>query len=605
VIEHEEKLKEKNVQGKQKGNFEASIHNEAYYAAFDIRNLNAENMIFVGGRKREQLNGLWHTVLDQYDVGLRDNWHIVRGRNEQGEQIPWDYHPEQGELFWVPGCWNLLRPEYFYFEGSVWYSRSFVYKALEKAERVYLRIGGANYDTKVYLNSEFLGNHYGGSTPFFVELTGKLREDNIIQVCVNNTRTLERVPMRNTDWYNWGGLYRDIELIRVPAIFIKDFKMHLVPDGTYESIAFRVQISDPDAGGDVTVEIPELNLGRRFALRNGICEQTIKVKPELWSPETPRCYEVFVRYAEDRVYDRIGFRQIEVQGTEMRLNGEPLFLRGISVHEDDARKGKYSDREDIARRYRHAKELGCNFLRLAHYPHHELASQMADEAGLLLWEEIPVYWAIDFENQSTYDDAENQLCELITRDYNRASVIIWSVGNENADTDARLEFMKKLAGKAKSIDPSRLVTAACLVNHEKIRIEDRLTQYLDVIGLNEYYGWYKPNFEELEVLGRNSNPDKPVVISEFGAGAKAGHHGSVSEKFTEEYMENVYEKQIRTIKKLDYVKGLTPWILYDFTCPRRQNRYQNGYNRKGLIAEDKETKKKAFFTLQSFYREMC
>jgi len=221
-----------------------------------------------------------------------------------------------------------------------------------------------------------------------------------------------------------------------------------------------------------------------------------------------------------------------------------------------------------------------------------------------LWEEIPVYWAIDFENQSTYEDAENQLCELITRDYNRASVIIWSVGNENADTDARLEFMKNLAGKVKSIDPSRLVTAACLVNHEKVRIEDRLTKYLDVIGLNEYYGWYKPNFEELEVLGRNSNPDKPVVISEFGAGAKAGHHGSVSEKFTEEYMEHVYEKQIRTIKKLDYVKGLTPWILYDFTCPRRQNRYQNGYNRKGLIAEDKETKKKAFFTLQSFYRGM-
>jgi beta-glucuronidase len=399
-------------------------------------------------------------------------------------------------------------------------------------------------------------------------------------------------------------LYRDIELIRVPAIFIKDLKMHLVPDGTYTSIAVRVQISDPDARGDVTVEIPELNLDRRLALRNGVCEQTIKAKPELWSPKTPRCYDVFVHYAEDRVYDRIGFRQVEVQGTDIRLNGEPLFLRGISVHEDDVRAGKYSDRVDIARRYRHAKELGCNFLRLAHYPHHELASQMADEAGLMLWEEIPVYWAIDFENQSTYDDAENQLCELITRDYNRASVIIWSVGNENADTDARLEFMKKLAGKAKSLDPSRLVTAACLVNHEKIRIEDRLTEYLDVIGLNEYYGWYRPNFEELEVLGKNSNPDKPVVISEFGAGAKAGHHGSVSEKFTEEYMENVYEKQIRTIKKLDYVRGLTPWILYDFTCPRRQNRYQNGYNRKGLIAEDKETKKKAFITLQSFYREM-
>ena len=266
-------------------------------------------------------------------------------------------------------------------------------------------------------------------------------------------------------------------------------------------------------------------------------------------------------------------------------------------------KGKFSDREDISRRYRDAKELGCNFLRLAHYPHHELAAQMADEAGLLLWEEIPVYWAIDFQNPSTYADAENQLCELIHRDFNRASVIIWAVGNENADTDERLRFMKDLALKARTMDPSRLVTAACLVNHEKIRIEDRLSEHLDVIGLNEYYGWYRPNIEELEVLFRNSSPDKPVIISEFGADARAGHHGTIAEKFTEEYMEHVYETQIHAIRNLSYVKGLTPWILYDFICPRRQNRYQAGFNRKGLIAEDKKTRKKAFFTLQAFYRE--
>lgn len=592
------------MQTKQKGNFEASIHNESYYAQFDIRNFNSENMIFVGGRKREKLNGLWFTVLDQYDVGLRDNWHIRRGKNEQGEQIPWDYHPEQGELSWVPGCWNRIKPEYFYFEGSVWYSRTFIYKPLNKDERVFLRIGGANYDTKVYLNSEFLGNHYGGSTPFFAEFSGKLKEENTIQVCVNNTRTLDRVPMRNTDWYNWGGLYRDIELIRLPSLFIKDFKIHLEPDNTFQNISFQVQMSDPGCRGSLSLRIPELQIEKEFTVQNGVCRETIKANPELWSPENPRCYDVLVRFCEDRISDRVGFRQIQAQGTEILLNGKPIFLRGISVHEDDAQVGKFSDREDIARRYRHAHELGCNFLRLAHYPHHELASQMADEMGLLLWEEIPVYWAIDFKNPSTYADAENQLCELINRDFNRASVIIWSVGNENADTDERLEFMKNLACKAKSLDPTRLVTAACLVNHEKIRIEDRLSEHLDIIGLNEYYGWYKPNFEELEILGKNSNPDKPVLISEFGAGAKAGHHGSISEKFTEEYMEQVYEKQIRTIKKLDYVKGLTPWILYDFTCPRRQNRYQNGYNRKGLIAEDKKTKKKAFFTLQAYYREL-
>lgn len=587
-----------------KGNFEASIHNERYYSQFDTRALNVEGMIFVEGRKREQLNGLWHTVLDQYDVGLRDNWHIPRGRNAQGEQVPYDYQVEQGELSWVPGCWNRIKPEYFYFEGCVWYSRTFLYTPVDGNERVFLRIGGANYDTKVYLNSEFLGNHCGGSTPFFCEFTGKLKPENIIQICVNNTRTSDRVPMRNTDWFNWGGLYRDIELIRVPALFIRDFKIHLVPDDTFKNIAVEVRLSDPQYRGTVTLAITELQIEKELAARDGICRETLQAAPELWSPENPRCYEVRVRCGADQVADCVGFRQIRVRGTDILLNGKPLFLRGISVHEDDALKGKYSDGEDIGRRFRDARDLGCNFLRLAHYPHHELVAKMADTLGFLLWEEIPVYWAIEFQNPSTYADAENQLCELIHRDFNRASVIIWAVGNENADTDDRLRFMKNLALKARAVDSTRLVTAACLVNHEKIRIEDRLSEYLDVIGLNEYYGWYKPNIEELEVLFRNSNPDKPVIISEFGADARAGHHGTISEKFTEEYMEHVYEIQIRAIRTLGYVKGLTPWILYDFTCPRRQNRYQAGFNRKGLIAEDKKTRKKAFYTLQAFYRQI-
>jgi beta-glucuronidase len=591
------------MQGRQKGNFEASIHNERYYARFDARALNAEGMIFVEGRRRESLNGMWHTVLDQYDVGLRDNWHVPRGRNERGEQLPYDYQAEQGELSWVPGCWNRIKPEYFYFEGCVWYSRTFPYKPMRKGERVFLRIGGANYDTKVYLNAEFIGNHYGGSTPFFAEFTGRLKEDNLIQVCVNNTRTSDRVPMRNTDWFNWGGLYRDIELIRTPSLFIKDFKINLVPDGTFANVRVHVRLSDPEFRGTVTLSIPGLQMEKELTARDGSCSETLKASPELWSPEHPKLYDVEVRCRADRIPDRVGFREIRVKGTEILLNGKPLFLRGISVHEDDVQKGKCSDAEDILRRYRDVKELGCNFLRLAHYPHHELAAKMADEHGLLLWEEIPVYWAIDFANPSTYTDAENQLCELIHRDFNRASVILWSVGNENADTDERLEFMKNLALKAKALDPSRLVTAACLVNHEKVRIEDRLSGYLDVIGLNEYYGWYKPDIEELEVLFKNSDPDKPVIISEFGAGAKAGHHGTVTEKFTEEYAERVYEMQIRTIRKLSYVKGLTPWILYDFTCPRRQNRYQTGFNRKGLIAEDKKTRKKPFYVLQGFYRE--
>ena len=166
-----------------------------------------------------------------------------------------------------------------------------------------------------------------------------------------------------------------------------------------------------------------------------------------------------------------------------------------------------------------AKELGCNFMRIAHYPHSERMAKLADEMGILLWEEIPVYWAIRFEREKTYEDARNQMRELLKRDWNRASVIIWSVGNENADTDERLKFMSGLAECAHEEGGNRLVSAACLVDSEKNVIADRLIEHLDVIGINEYCGWYTPDFEKLPQLMANSRPDKPVIITEFGADA--------------------------------------------------------------------------------------
>jgi beta-glucuronidase len=579
------------------------IHSETYEAQYNLQNLNHRTMICVDGRSREQLNGMWHFTVDPYDTGLRDPWYKPYRTDTEGHRLPWDYDPDGGDPVMVPSCWNLCKPEYFYYEGSAWYAREFTYRPEQADERVFLRIGAANYDTMICLNQEYLGNHYGGSTPFCVELTGKLRENNLIQICVNNTRKLDRVPMRNTDWFNYGGIYRDVELFRAPKDFIKEFRVHLVPNNKFNEIAVAVTVSDQAAQDHVRVYIPELGLDQSFKLHNGKVDATLSVQPKLWSPEYPKLYDITVSFRTDRVTDRIGFREIRVEGTTILFNGNPIFLRGICVHEDDSQTGKASDKDDILRRFQHAKELGCNFLRLAHYPHHELAATLADEVGLLLWEEIPVYWAIDFANPATYTDAENQLLELITRDINRASVIIWSVGNENADTDARLQFMSRLAKTAKQFDPSRLVSAACLVNHEKLRIEDRLTAALDVIGVNEYYGWYDPDYQKLIQLGKNSNPDKPVIITETGADARAGHHGSRSDKFTEEYMEEVYKRQIAVIRTLDYVKGMSPWILYDFRASRRFNRFQQGYNRKGLIASDKETKKLAFYVLQQFYQE--
>lgn len=574
-----------------------ALHDEDYDRPFNLQNLNADTLIFSRGRKGQSLDGDWNFCVDLLDTGLRQKWFAMTPAAPEERIEPWDYDPYMGETVPVPSCWQMQKEKWYFFEGSAWYTRALDHTEAPNRRQI-LRIGAAQYDCKVFLNGQFLGNHYGGSTPFCVELTGALQPGrNWLMLCVNNSRTLDRVPMRNTDWFNYGGPYREITLYDLPQTVIRDLFVRL------EDGAIRVTARVDGPANSARFALPELGIDATLPLQDGKGELTIAATPDLWSPDNPKLYDLSLTAGEDRVEDRVGFRSITREGTDILLNGEPVFLRGISVHEDDETLGKVSNEADIRRRFAHAKELGCNFLRLAHYPHHERAAEIADEMGLMLWEEVPVYWAIDFANPATLRDADNQLRELIRRDRNRASVIIWSVGNENPDTDARLDFMRTLAQTAKDEDPTRLTSAACLVNHAKLKIEDRLAQHIDVIGLNEYYGWYEENFDELAEIGRNSNPDRPVVISETGADGDSTKQGPERGLFSLDYQDAVYAKQIATLRALDYIKGMSPWILYDFRVERRQGIFQRGWNRKGLIAADKTTKKPAFNTLAAYYAE--
>lgn len=576
----------------------AALHDEDYDRPFNPQNLNHETMIFMGDRKGQSLDGDWNFCVDILDTGLRQKWFSMLPADPAERDEPWDYDPYMGETTPVPSCWQVQKEKWYFFEGSAWYTRPVDFSAA-LGKRYFLRIGAAQYDCKIFLNGAFVGNHYGGSTPFFAELTGKLKDGrNWLMLCVNNVRTTDRVPMRNTDWFNYGGVYREVSLIETPESVIRDFFIYLCPEGRNRQIRMSVHAEGAETA---TVEIPELGISEKVTINEGQGEAVINAGPVLWSPENPKLYDVIVKAGEDEVCDRVGFRTIVRKGRELYLNGRPLWLRGISVHEDDDKLGKVITEDDLKRRYEHAKEMGCNYVRLAHYPHHERAVQLADEMGLLLWTEIPVYWAIDFENPATQNDARNQLLEMVKRDRNRASVIIWSVGNENADTDARLDFMRGLAETARSEDPTRLIAAACLVNHQKLKIEDRLAAYLDIIGINEYYGWYDEDFSELPKILANSQPDRPVVVSETGADADITEQGPKTGLFSEAYQAEVYRKQIETLKDLDFVKGMSPWILYDFRTERRQGIFQRGFNRKGLIAADKVTKKEAFDILASFY----
>jgi len=584
-------------------NFDAVIHNEEFEKEFAGKELTHQTMIYDAGRETELLSGVWHFAVDQYDMSLRSKWFLEKVKDDNGRYLPLDYDFEQWETTKVPSCWNMQKEKYFYYESNGLYTRKFKFFKKNSDERVFLKIGAASYSARVFLNKKFIGSHQGASTPFYVEITKDLQEENRIFVVVENRRKPDRVPMHNTDWFNYGGLYRDVELIRVPETFIRSFYVQLVPDTGMKKMEIRIDIDGNDVNGVARLVIEELGIDKNIKIIDGKAWEVLDAQPVLWAPENPKLYKVQLVYEKDSIQEEIGFREIKVDGTDILLNGEKIFLAGISCHEESVLNGKAITEEEIIENFTIAKEMNCNYMRLAHYPHTSKAAKIADRMGIMLWEEIPVYWSIAFENKPTYEDAENQLIEMINRDQNRASVIIWSVGNENADIDSRLEFMKSLALKTKQVDPSRPISAACCVNKVDNKIEDRLIEYLDIIGINQYYGWYDPDFGKLPKLFENSDPSKPVIITEFGGGAKAGHHGAEDEYFTEENQRCLYRTQISTMRNIKYIKGMSPWILYDFRCPRRTNPFQELYNRKGLLSEDKKIRKPGFYIMQNFYQE--
>jgi len=583
------------------GAFEENIHNREYRKKYTSRKVDTSFILYDNNRKSEKLDGIWNHHVDIYDTCLRQEWFKEPRKDSEGWTLPWDWDFNEWETIKVPSTWNTQQEQYKLYEGSMVYTRTFKYDA-DSSEKVILKVGAAYHNAMVFLNGEYLGYHEGGDTPFYMDVTDHLLIENRIIICVNNTRAPERIPTIFTDWFNYGGLYRSVELFRLPEAYIREFRIALVPGSGFSRIKAEIRTEGMDAGS-AELKIPELGISESITLKGGKGVHEFSCTPELWSPENPRLYDVTVSCAQDTIHERTGFREIRVEGTQVFLNGQSIKLKGVSCHEESDANGKSVTKDEIRENFALVKELGGNFVRLAHYPHTEKASIIADEVGLLLWEEIPVYWAIRFENEETIINGQQQMTELIKRDYNRPSVIIWSVGNENPDTDARLAFMGGLADLARELDDTRAISAACLWDQKKMKIDDRLAAKLDIIGINEYFGWYNPHFDLLEQFFNNSHPDKPVIITEFGAGAKAGHHGGRNEMFTEEYQERAYEEQIRCFKTQDWIAGISPWILYDFRTPVRCNRLQKGYNLKGLLSADKSHRKLAFYVLQKFFGE--
>ncbi len=571
-----------------------------------------ELMINVYGRERQSLNGKWSAIIDLYDKGRGKK--VWENRKAQSDTEFFEYSFDGGLKLNVPGDFNSQLPQLQYYEGSVWYARHFDASKPAAGTRLFLYFGAVSYRCTVWLNDKEIGSHEGGFTPFQFEVGENVVDgDNFLVVEVNNRRTVDAIPAMSFDWWNYGGITRDVFLVKTPELYIKDYMVQLNPHSP-AMINASVRMSGPVPAGTVAeISIPELKALAKVQLNSeGYGETSFKVKGlQRWSPNSPKLYDVTVSYqGVDSISEKIGFKNISVDGTSILMNGKPEFMRCVSFHEEiPQRMGRAFSEADAYMLLSEAKALGANMVRLAHYPQNEHTVRLAEQLGIILWEEIPVWQEIDFDNPQTMDKALKMYSEMIFRDKNRCAIGFWGVANETRPSPSRNAFLRRELALGRSLDSTRLYTAAFdnvyyKKEYGEFRIEDEFTRDLDVVSFNKYMGWYAAWPDDPSECRWNVVPDKPVIISEFGCEALSGKTGNrtMASSWSEDFQADQYLKNLEMFDRIPNLAGISPWILFDFRSPFRFHPDQDGWNRKGLVS-DQGIRKKAWYIIHDYYQK--
>ncbi|MHA2393537.1 MAG: glycoside hydrolase family 2 protein [Promethearchaeota archaeon] len=551
--------------------------------------------------KTISLNGKWKCKPDFDNLGSKQKWYKFKNYNSSDINLM-DID--------IPKSFNLLSG-YETYEGIFWHFHQFdLRENLDTVNFDYIsRFKGSNYNTKIWINGNFTGSHDGGFTPFEVNLTKFIKlKNNFLVVRTENTRRNSQVPSISFDWFNWGGIYRNVDLMIQNKHRINDITIRTV---LIEKDQCKIEI-DFKRIGMLSLRWEIRDTDNKTLLFNGSIPEendinVIKIifnNPKLWSPEDPNLYLLKIFNSASETSDKLlyettfGIRQIEVHGTRIYLNKKKINLRGISLHEEYLPYGRsipYNKRkEDVE----NIKRLGFNAIRTAHYSHDEDLIDLADKVGILILEEIPLYQHCDFKNPQTYDTAKKMLQELIKRDINHPSVIWWSVGNENPLHKRNCaRFIKKLIGYARELDSTRIVTCV-----SRKWISDLTRKYIDVATINAYFGWYYPHEKMINLMldvMRTPVANKPWIYTEFGAGAKYGFrvNWNKQQKYSEENQLQILESTIKTLNSKDFCAGWFIWIYRDFKSIKRTNRYQQGFNRKGIVSGENNDKKLIFYRL--------
>jgi beta-glucuronidase len=576
-------------------------------------------------REVQDLSGIWDFQLDPEDVGEAGGWMT---------SLP-DPRPIP-----VPCSWNDLFDDARNYLGTSWYLQETWVPKGWSDRQVFLRIGSANYSAKVWINGEFVIEHHGGHLPFVADVSQHLAWDraNVIAIAVENRQLPERVPpgpvpggtgiahlMRgfpatNYDFFPYSGLHRPVVLFAVPSTaHIEDLTVVTSIDGDAGIVDVTVETSDAYSGrGVARIGDVEAELG----FESGTAHATLRIESaRFWGPSDPHLYPLTVTLNDgDQTTDSytldIGIRTVEVQGDHLLLNGLPIKLTGFGKHEDYPVTGRGSNLPVWVRDYELLKWVGANSYRTAHYPYAEEAMQLADRLGVLVINETPAV-GLNFNDPRELSEQRQQQClvqlrELIARDKNHPSTIMWSVANEpfggavpmfgimNAPEGA-VEFgtqcFNELYDEANRLDGTRPVTFVGFQGGAR-----DWHGIFDVVCINRYYGWYtdpgqlEAAFEHLaaELDELHQVFGKPVMINEFGADTLPGVHNTPAEMWTEEYQVEFLRGYLDVADERPYVFGMHVWAFADFRTGQSVAR-SAGMNFKGVFTRDRRPKMAAHF----------
>ena len=556
---------------------------------------------------------------------INDNWEFRKSIDESWESVN------------LPHTFNIdAYQQRNYYQGKGFYRRTLVLPEIVAERRYYMKIDAASKAANIRVNGKEVGSHVGGYTACIVDITEYIRKENLIEITVDNGR--KDITPISADFTFWGGIYRDVWLISTPkqhfnmsnmgsdGIFISTpvvnekrgvLKVKCeVTNDSHESSILEVRSAIYSPQGKLLQTIKQkqkLKSGETYIFENtsGAIES-----PDLWSPETPSLYLIKTTLVDpksgkllDEKNHKVGFRWFTFDGSKgFFLNGKSYKLRGLNRHQDQAPAGVALDDEAHRRDIFLMKELGCNFIRISHFPQDDAILEMCDELGLLAWEEIPIINIVP--NTPGYDDnCEYNLREMIRQHYNHSSVITWGYMNEillTAPSIGKPEWLackertvnlaQRLEAVLKEEDPGRASVMAFNMTNLYNEIGLNL---VDVVGWNLYHGWYVDKLKDFNAWCEDQHrryPDQPMIISEWGAGSDKRLHSTQGRAFdfSIEYQQTYIEHYLPFIENTEWISGCAYWNFIDFNVAARQESMPR-VNNKGLAYNNRIWKDVAYY----------